>query len=136
MRLRSPKSDRGGIHEINMTSLIDVSLVLVVVLLVATPLAFQSSILVRNTVNAGRSAQQESDVERVEIEIVSVDSVVVNRSSIGRAHLIPTLYPLLSQSTTGSVIIRCRDGVPHGAFVSILDDAKQCGASGISIIGN
>lgn len=136
MRFRSSKADKGGIHEINMTSLIDVSLVLVVVLLVATPLAFQSSILVRNTVNAGRSAQQESEVERVEIEIVSADSVVVNRNPIGRAHLASTLYPLISQSTTGSVIIRCRDGVPHGAFVSILDDAKQCGASAISIIGS
>ena len=32
-----------GIYETNLTPLIDVSLVLVVILLVATPLAFQSS---------------------------------------------------------------------------------------------
>ena len=33
-----------GIFEVNMTPLIDVSLVLVVILMVATPLALQSSI--------------------------------------------------------------------------------------------
>ena len=32
-----------GIHEVNMTPLIDVALVLVIILMVATPLAFQSS---------------------------------------------------------------------------------------------
>lgn len=136
MRFRSSKSKQGGIHDINMTSLIDVSLVLVVVLLVATPLAFQSSILVRNSMSAGRAAPQESEVERVEIDILSADSLVVNREPINRGSLITTLRPLIAQSTTRAVIVRCRDGVPHGAFVSILDDAKQCGASGISIIGH
>jgi biopolymer transport protein ExbD len=41
---RAPRKSENGIYEPNMTPLIDVSLVLVVILMVATPLALQSSI--------------------------------------------------------------------------------------------
>jgi biopolymer transport protein ExbD len=44
-------------HDVNMTPLIDVSLVLVVMLLLATPLAFESSIDVKNAAQAARKAQ-------------------------------------------------------------------------------
>ncbi len=40
------KDQAGGINEVNMTPLIDVSLVLVVMLLLATPLAFGFSVAV------------------------------------------------------------------------------------------
>ena len=59
-----------GIYEPNMTPLIDVSLVLVVILLVATPMALQSSIAVaaRRPRAAGRRRWRAT--ERVEITIV------------------------------------------------------------------
>lgn len=136
MRFRRRETSQEGIREINMTSLIDVSLVLVVVLLVATPLAFQSSILVRSSVAAGQRSDVDTRTERVEIEILSADSLVVNRVPTPRAQLGETLTPLLAATTTGAVLVRCSDAVPHGAFVSILDEAKQCGAAGISILGN
>ena len=136
MKLRRKGETNQGINEINMTSLIDVSLVLVVVLLVATPLAFQSSILVRSSVSAGRQAEVETKTERVEIDVLSADSLVVNNLATSRANLTETLVPLIANSTTRTVIIRCQDGVTHGSFVAILDDVKQCGAAGISILGN
>lgn len=52
LRLRNRESSEGPLAEINTTPLIDVSLVLVVILLLATPLAFESSFGVR--AGAGR----------------------------------------------------------------------------------
>ena len=124
-----------GIHEINMTSLIDISLVLVLVLMVATPLAFQSSILVRQAASAGLQAEEESRAERIEIEILSAEDLSVNRQSVPRAELASALAPLLAESSTRTVVVRCQDDVPHGAFVSVLDDAKQCGADRIAVVG-
>ena len=130
-RMRAPES----IHEVNMTPLIDVSLVLVVILMVATPMAFQSSIGVQRAAQAGKTAMTAVKAERVEITILSADSVFVNKTVVPRASLSLLLKPLIQLSPSKTVIVRCSDQVPHGAFVSILDEAKQCGAANIAVVG-
>jgi biopolymer transport protein TolR len=124
-----------GIHEVNMTPLIDVSLVLVVILMVATPMAFQSSIAVQRAAKSGQKAAVEARAERIEIEIVSADSMTVNRAPVPRDRMEQTLRPLLDRSASRMVVVRCADGVPHGSFVGILDEAKRCGASDIAVVG-
>jgi biopolymer transport protein ExbD len=118
-----------------MTPLIDVSLVLVVILMVATPMAFQSGIAVRNAATSGQAAVQRARAERVEITIVSADSILVNRDLVTRATLSGILKPLLAQSATKTVVVRCDGRVPHGSFVSVLDEAKSCGAVQIAVVG-
>ena len=130
-RMRVPDS----IHDVNMTPLIDVSLVLVVILMVATPMAFQSSIGVQRAAKAGLAAALVSQSERVEITILSADSVLVNRTPMPRANMALLLKPLIELSATKTVIVRCSDKVPHGSFVGILDEAKQCGAAQIAVVG-
>jgi biopolymer transport protein ExbD len=131
----SRKRDLDRIHDVNMTPLIDVSLVLVVILMVAMPLAFQSSIAVRQASASGRKAQVESKAERIEIEIRDNDLLVVNRTGVPRELLAEHLGPLLAQSSTRRVIVRCAPGVVHGVFVGVLDEAKQLGAGEIAVVG-
>jgi len=54
--MRGNKRD-SGIYDVNMTPLIDVSLVLVVILMVAMPMILQSGIAVRNAAAGGRSVR-------------------------------------------------------------------------------
>jgi len=124
-----------GNHEINMTPLIDVSLVLVVMLLLATPLALESSIAVRNARKSSRTAEKKKIEERIELSLVSEDSVQVNRQLVSRQKLHVTLRPLLEESSSRVVIVECDAGVSHGAFVDVLDQAKVCGASEIAVSG-
>jgi biopolymer transport protein TolR len=124
-----------GIHEVNMTPLIDVSLVLVVILMITTPMAFQSGIQIRNAATSGRAAVERVRTERIEITVVSADSVIVNRNMIQRSGLSGLLRPLLALSATKTVVVRCNDSVPHGSFVSVLDEAKSCGAAQIAVVG-
>jgi len=124
-----------GIHDVNMTPLIDVSLVLVVILMITTPMAFQSGIQIRNAASSGRAALQKVRAERIEITVLSPDSVIVNRNLMSRAALPGMLRPLLAVSATKTVIVRCNDSVPHGSFVSVLDEAKSCGAAQIAVMG-
>lgn len=124
-----------GNHEINMTPLIDVSLVLVVMLLLATPLALESSIAVRNARKSARSAEKKKIEERIELHVVSEDSVRVNRDLVARRKLDVALRPLLEQSSSRIVMVNCEAGVTHGAFVDVLDQAKVCGASEIAVSG-
>ena len=124
-----------AIIEPNMTPLIDVCLVLVVILMVATPMAFQSGISIKNAATSGRDSAFKARAERVEITIVAPDSVIVNRNLVTRSALAGTLRPLLSASATKAVVVHCYDRVPHGAFVSVLDEAKSAGAVQIAVVG-
>ena len=131
---RAPRKSESGIYEPNMTPLIDVSLVLVVILMVATPLALQSSIGVSRASTNGAKATPER-TEWVEVTILSADRVRVNREEVARGALASVLAVRLGESATRRVLVRCDDTVPHGAFVSVLDDAKEAGAAGIAVVG-
>jgi len=124
-----------GIHEPNLTPLIDVSLVLVVILLVATPFALQSGIGVNGATDSGRHGPADRTA-RVEITIVDDAHVIVNRSTFARDSLGPGLITAIANSPTHEVVVRCSDRVTHGTFVSVLDQAKRCGAGRIAVVGS
>ena len=119
--------------EIDLTPLIDVSLVLVVMLLLATPLALESSFALRAAPASARTAPADDPVERLEIAILSDGEVRVNRDSVPMDGLGATLRPLLSGETPPAVVVTCADAVSHGAFVRALDIAKLCGATEIAV---
>jgi biopolymer transport protein ExbD len=120
-------------HEINVVPLIDVSLVLVVILMLLTPLAFEQSIAVHRAQAAARAAAQEEENERVEVAILDEDQIRVNRSPVARADFATTLRPMLAGAIPPPVVITCADAVSHGTFVSVLDEAKLCGAREIAV---
>lgn len=133
MRQHFKESDAS--KDVNMTPVIDVSLVLVVILLLATPLAFESSIAVRRSPKASSEAPDPRTMERIELSVVSESTVQVNRHKVARSELMQTLRPLLKESAHGVVTVSCRDGVSHGTFVDVLDQAKLSGASEIAVLG-
>jgi len=119
--------------EVNLTPLIDVSLVLVVMLLLATPLAFEASIGVRGADRSAQRAKTSDANERIELVVVSEDSVRVNRKLVDRDHIAQVLAPLVEESADHRVMVGCNHGVSHGAFVNALDQAKLAGAGEISV---
>ena len=116
-----------------MTPLIDVALVLVVMLLLATPLAFESSIGVRNETTTAQEAQTQDQNERIEVVVVDDNTVRVNETDVPRDRLSETLEPMLASSVDRTVMIGCEEGVTHGTFVDVLDQAKMAGAVGIAV---
>ncbi len=124
-----------GIHEPNLTPLIDVSLVLVVILLVATPMALQSAIGVSHAAASARAGATQP-VARIEVEILDANRVAVNRIVVDRAAFGPTLHALLRSAPTHDIVVRCAEAVPHGVFVSVIDEAKSSGAAAIAVAGS
>jgi len=124
-----------GKADLNLTPLIDVSLCLVVILLLATPLAFESGFAVRRAIASAREGIDESHQARIELAILSEDSVRINKQAIARRDLEPALASALSQSPNGLVTVDCADAVQHGTFVEVLDLAKLHGASEIAVVG-
>ena len=136
MRWNRPQSNNESMSEVNMTPLIDVSLVLVVILLLATPLAFESSFGVRKTGATARQASDEKKEARIELAIESDSSVRVNKTVVPLDELGETLAPLIAESSTRNVTVRCEDGVSHGTFVHVLDITKLNGAREIAVAGS
>jgi biopolymer transport protein ExbD len=134
MRRSVVESKSSGFTEINTTPLIDVSLVLVVILLLATPLAMESAISVKSRAQSGRTAQKSEEAKRLELTILDEQTIRVNRQTVALADLAPTIRPMIQSSPDQLVVVRCLDGVTHGAFVSVLDEAKLCGAAQIAIV--
>lgn len=133
---RRKAAGSGGIYDPNMTPLIDVSLVLVVILMVATPLAFQSGIAVNAAAASGRAAPVHAKAERIELAVLADGTVRVNLTVVPRSGLAGALAPLLAQSPSGMVVVRCDDGVSHGDFVSVIDEARSLGAAKIAVVGD
>lgn len=135
LRLRNRESSEGPLAEINTTPLIDVSLVLVVILLLATPLAFESSFGVRAGAPLAQPALVEDLPDRIELAITGEDRVEVNGRAVSVDQLAGALRPLLRPGSRRDVAVACVDGVSHGAFVRVLDIAKLNGAATISVAG-
>jgi len=132
---RAPGRAADGIYEPNMTPLIDVSLVLVVILMVATPLAFQSGIAVNAASASGRAPAPDREA-RIELTVGADGWVSVNRERVARKDLASRLGSLLAASSSRMVVVRCEDAVAHGDFVSVLDEARGLGATRIAVVGN
>jgi len=124
---------RDGIFEPNMTPLIDVSLVLVVILMVATPLAFQSSIAVKSAASGARAAAAKSEADRVEVSVAADGALAVDRAPVTRATLESAIEQRLGSSRSRMVVVRCAPAVAHGLMVNVLDDARSAGAAEIAL---
>lgn len=122
-------------RDTNLTPLIDVSLVLVVILLLATPLAFESSIAVRKSATSGSQATVKKETSQVELYVLDDAMVRVNRKVVQRADLTAVLQAMFLQNPSRRVTIRCKDNVSHGAFVNVLDQAKVSGATELAVMG-
>ena len=133
---RKPQGPQNGIFEPNMTPLIDVSLVLVVILMVATPLAFQSAIAVRTASSAGQAAEVKTDADRIEVRVSATGDLAVDRETVSIETLEAAIATRLGGSRSRMVVVRCEPGVPHGLMVSVLDDARSAGATQIALAGS
>ena len=134
MRRRDQGAEAGPLSESNTTPLIDVSLVLVVILMVASPLAFESSFGVHKGAPLAQPAVIEDVPERVELAITGENRVEVNGRAVAIDQLAGALAPLLGTGAPKrDVAVSCADQVSHGAFVRVLDIAKLNGAANIAV---
>jgi biopolymer transport protein ExbD len=124
-----------GTNDVNVTPLADVSLVLVLILLIAAPLAFESAIAVRRAAATGKVAPETTKDTRVELEVVSEDIVQVNDLPVNRSNLRARLQPILEETSRHAVAVTCAGEVSHGAFVDVLDQVRLCGVDEIAIVG-
>lgn len=130
----SKKNKKSALTEINLTSLVDVCLTLVIIFMVSYPLVMQSGINVSTPSMKKARTQMEETELKAEIELKEDGSLQLNGFLIEPDSLADTLSTLLASSKEKLVVISAEPLVLHDRVVGILDQAKQCGAKQLSII--
>ena len=134
MKRKSYIKETKTLSEINLTSLVDVSLTLVIIFMVSYPLIMQSGINVSTPSMEKAKSQLEETELKAEITLKNDYSIELNGKKIEPDYLSDSLKTLMEASIDKMVVISAEENVLHDHVVAILDEAKQCGAEKLSIV--
>ena len=129
----SGRKEDEPITEINLTPLVDVSLVLVIIFMAVAPFAVQSGIQVlhsRAKVSQGKAALSEN----VQVTLRENGALSVNGKAVTIEGLSTALQEALSRSKDRMVIVGADAKNQVGQVVNILDTARQAGAVKVAIL--
>jgi len=121
-------SSDGPITAINVTPLVDVSLVLVIIFMVTAPL-FSQPVMTVELPKALTDEGKES--ENVTITINPDEKIAVNAKEVTEDELKGELKIKLQESADKVVIIRADKLTNHGIVIKVLDLAKELGAKSL-----
>jgi len=116
-----------ALNTINITPLVDVSLVLLLIFMVTMPMSMIHGITIRRQTleKYGLSTPQEN------IQVHLTEGGIFIKDSAGAPHSIPydqfgmVLTQMIQISPTKNLLLEVNRGVPHGQSVWVLDLAKQ-----------
>lgn len=129
------KGEAEEISEINVVPLADVSLVLLIMLMLITPMVMQSMIRVYSSRGAVSAKSHEVPKEKPLFVEIKADGYYLNTGKMESTDdLFQRLRGELSRKEDRTVIITANKGVRHGAVVTALDVAKQAGAVKLSLV--
>ncbi|MDW2980768.1 MAG: TonB system transport protein ExbD [Rhodanobacter sp.] len=123
-KLASEDEVEGGLHEINVTPFIDVMLVLLIIFMVAAPLA-TVSVPLELPVSSAQAQPEPDDPVIVSVQAdlqVYVDDKPVDRSALGRA-----LDGLLYGNREAQVFLRADKAVSYGDLMGVMDAMRTAG---------
>src|SRR5450830_1648263 len=124
VRLDHGDDDLTEVHEINVTPFIDVILVLLIIFMIAAPLATVDISVDLPAANAERQQQPEKPIVLTLKSDLSVmlDNASVNNGALGSA---------LDQATAGDkqqrVFLRADRSVPYGALMTLMNELRTAG---------
>ena len=122
------------VSNINLTSMVDVCLTLVIIFMVSYPLVMQSGINVSSpSMKKARTISEETEL-KAEINLKEDYTIELNGDVIAPEILSDSLKSLMQASKNKMVVVSAEENVLHDHVVAILDEAKQCGAEQLSIV--
>ena len=123
------------ISGINITPLVDVSLVLVIIFMAAAPFAVIAGIKVMES-KTGIATGKVSASDNVTVKLDIHNQITVNDKPVLPQSLISAIGRALVKSKDRMVIVSADDKNKVGQVVNLLDSAKQAGALKVAILKN
>jgi len=120
--------------QLNLTSLVDIALSLVIAFIVAVPLFFETGIFVSAPGVARAGATDEGSDIKANIYLKDDGIIMLNETPVSFAELSDLLPKLLDRSVERKVIVASDEMVKYDRVVKVLDIAKQCGAADLALL--
>ncbi|HNW44025.1 MAG TPA: biopolymer transporter ExbD [Elusimicrobiales bacterium] len=123
------------ITDINLTPLVDVSLVLVIIFMAVAPFAIQAGIKVLQS-KASAQVGKVSMSESVQVKLTKDGRLTLNGKELAREEYQAAVGGALLKSADKFVIVKADTENKVGQVVGLLDDAKQAGALKMALMRN
>lgn len=126
-------ADEEPITDINVTPLVDVSLVLVIIFMAVSPFMLQAGLQVSES-KAGAAAGKQSLEGNIQITLTEDNKILVNGEEVTVSDLLSILKERIPKSKDGLVTVQAEKTNRVGQVVELLDIAKQAGAKKVAIL--
>lgn len=117
------------IVDINLTPLVDVSLVLVIIFMVVAP--FCSNVIKPMTLPSSRKSSLYAQ-DSIKVSLFPDGNLAVGPEFIPRERLVETLRGELASGKPSVALVRAGTDVPHGEVMEVLHAVKQAGVQRIA----
>ena len=132
----SPRLDHGDealseIHVINVTPFIDVILVLLIIFMIAAPLATVDISVDLPAANAERQQPEKPII----LTLKSNLSVMLNNDTVNRAALATALDQTTGNDKQQRVFLRADKVVPYGELMTLMNELRSAGYLHVALVG-
>ncbi len=128
----SPEDDLPENHEINVTPLIDVMLTLLIIFMVAAPLATVDVPVDLPSANAPPAARPDKPVF---LTLKADLSVLVGGEALGDAPLAAALDRATGGDRSQRILLRADRRVPYGEVMNLLNRLRSAGYGQVALVG-
>ncbi|WP_256849839.1 TonB system transport protein ExbD [Pantoea sp. Fr-CA_6] len=132
MRLNDDLETDGEMHEINVTPFIDVMLVLLIIFMVAAPLA---TVDVRVNLPASTSAPQPRPEKPVYLSIKADKQLYVGNDQVTPASLVNVLTNQTQGNKETTIFFQADKSVDYETLMSVMDKLRTAGYLKIGLMG-
>jgi biopolymer transport protein ExbD len=131
LRLDHGDDNLSELHEINVTPFIDVMLVLLIIFMIAAPLATVDIAVNLPAANAERSPRPDKPV----ILTLKADLIItLDNNAIMRSALTAALDRATGNNRERRIYLRADKTVPYGALMALMNDLRAAGYLHVALV--
>ena len=132
LRLDHSADDLGELHEINVTPFIDVMLVLLIIFMIAAPLATVDSAVDLPASNAPEAQRPDKPMF---LTLQSNRSLRIGNETVSRSDLAAALDRASGGDRSQRVFLRADKAVAYGDLMSLMNDLRDAGYLHVALVG-
>ena len=125
------RRERRLMADINMVPFIDITLILLIIFMVMSPLLVQMQLTVDLPKSKAINTQTDEDVIRIEIQ--KNGTITVLKKTVSMANLERELILRLGKANKKTILVEADKDVPVQQVVDVFDIAKKLGAAKLGI---